>query len=186
MGAKFVAIIFVSYPYFRVNIMKTFTNTFSVFVGSVFFCAISFAHAQDKTAPPPPKLEKLEEVTEADIKVLKPKTENLKMKERKEGGVTKEVEVTSGKSTYVVKPNPAPTGTREGDAVRPAMWKVKEFGGKKETKETKETDSKALPVLPPGKYSTSKTGVTKPAFEETNEKAASASASASASAASVK
>jgi hypothetical protein len=182
----FALLILNSHHYFKANIMKTLSKKFLVIVVSMFFCTVSHAHKLNNSAPPPPKLEKLEEVTEADIKVLKPKTDKLKMKERKEGGVTKEVEVTSGKSTYVVKPNPAPTGTREGDAVRPAMWKVKEFGGKKEMKDAQDIDSKALPVLPAGKYSTSKMGVTKPVFVEANEKAASASASASASVSSVK
>lgn len=178
--------------------MKTITKTFLTTaptlltsVLSIVLMATASAHAQDKTAPPPPKLEKLEEITEADIKMAKPKAAPVKMKERRENGITKEVEVTSGNSTYVVKPNPAPTGTREGDAVRPAMWKVKEFGGKKDPKEDTKvsTDPDALPVLPPGQYSTSKNGVTKtetkpasPAEKAAEKAAAKASASASASA----
>lgn len=132
--------------------------------------------AQDKTAPPPPKLEKLEEGPETDVKLIKPEGTKLKTVERKENGKVTEVQVRSGKSTYTVKSNNAPKGTPEGDANRAAQWKVMEFGGKKETKEVE-----SLPVLAPGPYSTSKTGTTKPAAAPAS-KSASAAASASTSA----
>jgi hypothetical protein len=118
--------------------------------------ASTAAIAQEKTAPPPPKLEKLEEGPESDIKLIKPESNKLKTVERKDNGKVTEVQVRTGKSTYTVKPNNAPKGTPEGDANRAAQWKVMEFGGKKETKEVE-----SLPVLSPGPYSTSKTGSTK-------------------------
>ncbi len=129
--------------------------------------------AQEKTAPPPPKLEKLEEGPETDIKLIKPESNKLKTVERREGGKVTEVQVKSGKSQYTVKTNDAAKGTREGDANRAAQWKVMEFGGKKESKQVE-----SLPVLPTGPHSTGKTGATKVS------PASSASASASAAAAS--
>ncbi|MBR7799447.1 hypothetical protein [Undibacterium fentianense] len=135
--------------------------------------------AQEKTAPPPPKLEKLEEGPEADVKLIKPESNKLKTVERKENGKVTEVQVRTGKSTYTVKPNNAPKGTPEGDANRAAQWKVMEFGGKKESKEVE-----SLPVLAPGPYSTSKTGSTKSVATPAAKAASSSTAATAASASS--
>lgn len=138
--------------------MKTTTKRLAVLaVSCLAFAAPHVVSAQDKTAPPPPKLEKLEEGPESDIKLIKPETTKLKTVERRENGKVTEVQVRTGKSTYSVKPNAEPKGTPAGDANRAATWKVLEFGGKKETKEVE-----SLPVLPPGPNSTSKIGATKP------------------------
>lgn len=133
--------------------------------------------AQDKTVPPPPKLEKLEEGTESDIKLLKPESNKTKMVEKRQNGKVTEVQVRTGKSSYTVKPNDAPKGTPEGDANRAAQWKVFEFGGKKEHKEVE-----PLPVLAPGPHSTTKTGTTKLVTEASSAASASATAAAAASA----
>lgn len=156
-------------------------NSLTLIVSLVAACfaisASTLVAAQEKAAPPPPKLEKLEEGPETDVKLIKPEGTKLKTVERKENGKVTEVQVRSGKSTYTVKPNNAPKGTPEGDANRAAQWKVMEFGGKKETKEVE-----SLPVLAPGPYSTSKTGTSKPTTAP-NTKAASASASSAAASA---
>lgn len=139
--------------------MKTSPKRLAVFALTCLVFAVPHSvSAQDKTAPPPPKLEKLEEGPESDIKLIKPETTKLKTVERRENGKVTEVQVRTGKSTYTVKPNSEPKGTPAGDANRAATWKVLEFGGKKETKEVE-----SLPVLPPGPNSTSKVGSTKPA-----------------------
>ena len=138
--------------------MKTTSKRLAAFaVTCLAFAAPYGVSAQDKSAPPPPKLEKLEEGPESDIKLIKPETTKLKTVERRENGKVTEVQVRSGKSTYTVKPNSEPKGTPAGDANRAATWKVLEFGGKKETKEVE-----SLPVLPQGPNSTSKVGNTKP------------------------
>ncbi len=140
--------------------MKTTPKRLAVFaLTCLAFAAPQWALAPDKTAPPPPKLEKLEEGPESDIKLIKPETTKLKTVERRENGKVTEVQVRTGKSTYTVKPNSEPKGTPSGDANRAATWKVLEFGGKKETKEGESLP--ALPVLPPGPNSTSKVGSTK-------------------------
>ena len=156
--------------------MKISSSLLAASVSVCFLASLSVTvSAQEKTAPPPPKLEKLEEGPETDIKLIKPESNKLKTVERREGGKVTEVQVKSGKSQYTVKTNDAVKGTREGDANRAAQWKVMEFGGKKESKQVE-----SLPELPVGPHSTAKTGATKvsPAAS------ASASASAAASAAS--
>lgn len=152
--------------------MKTLRSLLLFSLSTCFLASLTLtASAQEKTAPPPPKLEKLEEGPETDIKLIKPESNKLKTVERREGGKVTEVQVRTGKSSYTVKTNNAMKGTREGDANRAAQWKVMEFGGKKESKQVE-----SLPELPAGPHSTAKTGTTKVS------PAASASASASAAA----
>ncbi|MBC3875490.1 hypothetical protein [Undibacterium flavidum] len=156
--------------------MKISLTTIASLIAACFaISASTLVAAQEKAAPPPPKLEKLEEGPETDVKLIKPEGTKLKTVERKENGKLTEVQVRSGKSTYTVKPNNAPKGTPEGDANRAAQWKVMEFGGKKETKEPE-----SLPVLAPGPYSTSKTGTTKVQSAPVAKPASASSAAASA------
>lgn len=152
--------------------MKTLRSLLLLSLSTCFLASLTVtASAQEKAAPPPPKLEKLEEGPETDIKLIKPESNKLKTVERREGGKVTEVQVKSGKSQYTVKTNAAAKGTPEGDANRAAQWKVMEFGGKKESKQVE-----SLPELPTGPHSTAKTGTTKVS------PATSASASASAAA----
>lgn len=102
---------------------------------------VVFAQAPSKAdVPPPPKLEKLEEVSDPKgVSVSKPEPKNKMMEKRSNGGKVTEVQVKSGKSNYTVKADPevgnAPKGTVQGDANRAAQWTILEFGGKKEVKE---------------------------------------------------
>lgn len=102
--------------------------------------------------PPPPPARQLVEVldNEAISTTKKPEPANKTTEKKNALGQVTEVEVTSGGSHYVLRPNPehgnTPRGTPEGDANRAAQWKLLEFGGKKESKE-KEVEP--LPVLPP-------------------------------------
>lgn len=138
--------------------MKSSLTIIASLVAACFaISAPTLVAAQDKTAPPPPpKLEKLEEGPDSDVKLIKQESNKLKTVERKENGKVSEVQVRTGKSNYTVKANNAPKGTPEGDANRAAQWKVMEFGGKKQSKEVE-----SLPVLPVGPNSTSKIGSTK-------------------------
>ncbi len=157
--------------------MKTSTTLISkrlaVCISGLVLAAPLLASAQSKKeAPPPPQLEKLEEVGESELKLAKPETKNVKTVERKEGGKVTEVQVRSGPSTYTVKENKAPKGTQAGEANRAAQWTVMEFGGKKESKEVE-----SKPAQPQGPYSTSKTGTTKPVAEAATTSASAANAS---------
>jgi len=129
--------------------------------------AMVLAQQKAKSAPPPPELEKLDEGPETGVTIIKPQPRN-KITEKHEKGKVNEVEVKSGGSTYTLRGDPAigntAKGTPNGDANRPAMWTVLEFGGPKEVKEAEQ-----IPTLPPAPVS-----------------AASASAAASGAAASKK
>lgn len=99
-------------------------------------------------APPPPKLEKLEEGPDPQgISVAKPEPKNKVMEKRNNAGKVTGVQVKSGKSSYTVKADPevgnAPRGTVQGDANRAAQWTILEFGGKKEVKEGNPPDALA-------------------------------------------
>lgn len=156
--------------------MKTSSTIFSqrvaACISGLVLVAPLLASAQSKKeAPPPPQLEKLEEVGESELKLAKPETKNVKTVERKEGGRVTEVQVRSGPSTYTVKENKAPKGTQAGEANRAAQWTVMEFGGKKESKEVE-----SKPAQPQGPYSTSKAGTTKPVAEAAASSASAANA----------
>jgi hypothetical protein len=85
--------------------------------------------------PAPPQMEKLEEMTEAPITVTPPAGSNAESKttieEKRQQGRVTEVKVTSGKSTYYLKPN-TPAGSSvpgdvTGSANRGPQWQVLEF-----------------------------------------------------------
>jgi hypothetical protein len=114
----------------------------------VLVTASSVGFAQNTPSSAPPKMEKIEEFTEPAITISKPEPGKAKMVEKRVNGKVTEVQVKSGKSTYVVKANPeignAPKGTVQGDVNRGAQWTVMEFGGKKESKEVEK-----VPTLQP-------------------------------------
>jgi hypothetical protein len=88
------------------------------------------AFAQQNGAPPPPRLEKLEEGEEPAVTIRKPAERKIEEK-RAPGGKVTEVKVTSGGSTYYLKPNDpagsAMPGDQEGTANRGAQWEVLQF-----------------------------------------------------------
>jgi len=132
-------------------------NTLMSYVRILFallsISVFSSVYAQGTTKPDsvPPKVEKLDEGPEAPISVSKPEPVNKAIEKRNNLGQVTEVEVKSGGSHYLLRPNPEignnPKGTVEGDGNRPAQWKILEFGAKKESKER--TEPEPLPVLPP-------------------------------------
>ena len=109
---------------------------------------VAFAQAQPKPKPSdaPPKLEVIEQGTDAPITVTPPRTGGAKITEKKEGGRVTEVKVKSGKSSYTMRPNVPAGNAQPGDgqssAIRAPQWTVLEFdlGGKK-----KNTDKEAVP-----------------------------------------
>ncbi|WDZ96577.1 hypothetical protein Herbaro_01995 [Herbaspirillum sp. WKF16] len=86
-------------------------------------------------APPPPELEKLEEGEPPAVTIRKPGDDNSSsgnsIKEQRDHGQTKEIEVKSGPSTYYIRPNKNLGGSTPGDAqsapATSAQWKVGEF-----------------------------------------------------------
>ncbi len=112
-----------------------------VAVCAAVFAAPLTASAQQAVAPPPPKLEKLEEGEAPAITIRKQGGEK-KITEKREKGKVTEVKVQSGKSTYYLKPNdPAGSalpGDAESNATRAAQWQVLEFGNPKNAKEAAE------------------------------------------------
>lgn len=112
----------------------------------------SYAMPLVVNAQQPPKLEKLEEGEAPAITIRKPEQKNKVQEKRAPGGKVTEVKVTSGRSTYVVKPNDPSGSSLPGDTqsntTRPAQWEVKEFDLGR-TKEQKEADAADAPSPPP-------------------------------------
>ncbi|MFZ6718783.1 hypothetical protein [Undibacterium sp. Ji49W] len=123
--------------------MKTTSNIIAGSLASLAAVLVSvaaMAQTPSKVDPVPPKLEKLEEISnEPGVTVAKPEPRNKVVEKRSSGGKVTEAQVKSGKSNYTVKANPeygnAPKGTVQGDSNRAAQWTILEFGGKKEAKE---------------------------------------------------
>ena len=101
--------------------------------------AAQTAASSVKADVPPPRIEKLEEgpsvKPEKNPSLGKPDNKKINEKRNNAGKVT-EVEVKTGNTSYTLKADPevgnAPAGTMQGQANRPAQWKVLEFGGKTE------------------------------------------------------
>jgi hypothetical protein len=132
----------------------------TTFWNAAFLCLLAHAgaaHAQtaasSSPSSAPPKLERIEEGSDAPITVTaKPKAEK-KITEKKEQGRVTEVEVQSGKSHYVMKPNVPAGNAQPGDAqsgaIRAPQWKVMEFDlGKKKKKEVEEEAAASTPPPP--------------------------------------
>jgi hypothetical protein len=115
---------------------------------------VSLAQAQQTPSSAPPQLERLEEGRDTPI-VVTPQKGAKKIVEKREGGRTTEVQVSSGKSSYTMKAN-APDaigqgGDASGSALRPPQWKVLEFDlfKKKQKKELDEAAAAATAAAPP-------------------------------------
>ena len=82
-------------------------------------------------APPPPQLERLEEGAAPAVTIPGGGQPERSITEKREQGRVTEVEVRTGRSTYVVKPlNPggsALPGDTQANTNRAAQFKVKEF-----------------------------------------------------------
>ena len=115
----------------------------------------AYANAQQTPSSAPPKLERIEEGSDTPITVTPQTSGQHKITEKKEGGRVTEVQVKSGKSTYVMKPNVPAGNAQPGDAqssaIRAPQWQVLEFdlGKKKKNTEPREDDTPAAPVPPP-------------------------------------
>ncbi|MFC3109800.1 DUF2782 domain-containing protein [Undibacterium arcticum] len=98
----------------------------------------AYAQAPAKNvAPPPPKLEKMEEGEQPAITIAPPDS-GTKITEKRQQGKVTEVKVKSGKSTYYLKPNEPAGSAAPGDVqsnqIRAAEWPILEFDlGRKKT-----------------------------------------------------
>lgn len=114
----------------------------------------AWAQQQAGNAPPPPQLEKLEEGDAPAVTIRKPSQEKKITEKRAPGGKVTEVKVTSGKSTYYVKPNDPSGSAVAGDAqaneARPAQWEVLEFdlGRSREAKQEQAEQTAPTPPSP--------------------------------------
>jgi hypothetical protein len=116
----------------------------------------SVVNAQ-QTAPSsaPPKLERIEPGSDTPITVTPKSANEKKITEKREGGRVTEVQVKSGKSTYIMKPNVPAGNAQPGDgqssAIRAPQWQVLEFelGRKKQKEREEEAAAAAVPPPPP-------------------------------------
>lgn len=118
------------------------------------------ADPTSQPAPPPPKMEKLDEGPDSGITITKPDS-GRKITEKKSGGKVTEVKVKSGKTEYVLRPkDPSGTsipGDRQANEVRGAMWQVGEFDlGQKKAKDKDEKEDSPQPPANPAASSTKK------------------------------
>jgi hypothetical protein len=128
--------------------MKIIAKTSSALLLCLFAAVLpASVTAQSKSAPMPPNLEVIEDVPDTGITIAKPEGSKNKTTETRVNGKVTEIQVQSGKSKYVVKPDQevgnAPRGTVQGDANRAAQWKIFEFGGPKEGKAVEHVDTLA-------------------------------------------
>jgi hypothetical protein len=116
---------------------------------------VSLAQAQQTPSSAPPKLERIEEGSDTPVTITPGQKSGKKIVEKREGGRTTEVQVTSGKSSYTMKANSPDAIGQGGDAsagaLRPPQWKVFEFDlfKKKQKKELDEAAAAATAEAPP-------------------------------------
>lgn len=117
--------------------------------------AASAQQQSGNTAPPPPQLEKLEEGEEPAVTIRQPDQQRARtVEKRAPGGKVTEVQVTSGKSTYVLKANDSSGSALPGDTqsslLRAPQWQVLEFdlGRPKEDKEAREAEAAEAAQVP--------------------------------------
>lgn len=125
--------------------------------------ALLGANAAAQTpAPPPPQLEKIEEV-DNPVTVTSQPTQQTRIVEKREGGRVTEAKVKSGKSTYTVKPNTPAGSALPGDAAglanRGPQWTVMEFDilAKKKKRSGEEAEKDDAPPPPPAQPAQSTT-----------------------------
>jgi hypothetical protein len=112
------------------------------------------ALAQTKPSDAPPKLERVEEGSETPVTIVPKRDERRKIKETRDGGQVKEVQVKSGKSVYTMKgAHPGSVSENSagaGSTLRPPQWTVLEFDlGRKKQAQRDEEAAAAAAAAPP-------------------------------------
>jgi hypothetical protein len=113
--------------------------------------------AAAQSAPPQQQPQKLEQIEEVDnpVTVSSKPSPQTKIVEKREGGRVTEAKVTSGGSTYTVKPNTPVGSALPGDAAgmanRGPQWTVFEFDvlSKKKKRSAEEAEKEDGPPPPP-------------------------------------
>ncbi|MFC0251358.1 hypothetical protein [Massilia consociata] len=87
--------------------------------------------AQQRPADAPPQLERIEPGSDEPTTTIPPRQRTRITEKRGNDGSVTEVEVQSGRSRYIMKPNVAPGNAQPGDAqsnsIRAPQWQVMEF-----------------------------------------------------------
>ncbi len=113
----------------------------------------AFAQQPLADAPPPPRLERLEEGEAPAVTIPGGGQPERSITEKREQGRVTEVEVRTGRSTYVVKPlNPAGSalpGDTQSNTNRAAQFKVKEFDLSKPEDLKPQPQPQQAPAVPP-------------------------------------
>lgn len=86
---------------------------------------------QARPSQAPPQLERIEPGSDVPTTTIPPRERTRITEKRGNDGSVTEVEVQSGKSRYIMKPNVAPGNAQPGDAqsnsIRAPQWQVMEF-----------------------------------------------------------
>jgi hypothetical protein len=109
-----------------------------------------------RPAQTPPQLERIEPGSDVPATTIPPKERTRITEKRGNDGSVTEVEVQSGKSRYIMKPNVAPGNAQPGDAqsssLRAPQWQVMEFdigNPKKQAAPEQPAPAPAKPGVPP-------------------------------------
>ncbi len=127
----------------------------ALFLSLLAHAGLAAAQQTPASAPPPPKLERIEEGSDVPVTITPGGPANAtKITEKREGGRVTEVEVKTGKSTYTMKPNVPAGNAQPGDgqssAIRAPQWKVLEFDiGNKKKKDTSQEEAASTPPAAP-------------------------------------
>ncbi len=119
--------------------MRTYHLTTLAIAGLFAMLATGSVSAQQPQtdAPPPPKLEKLEEGEAPAITIRQPTTSSEITEKRAPGGEITEIKVKSGGSTYYLRPKQA-TGNPTSDDVSVPQWVIYEFDAGQQKSESKD------------------------------------------------
>jgi hypothetical protein len=102
----------------------------------------------------PPQLERIEPGSDVPATTIPPRERTRITEKRGNDGSVTEVEVQSGKSRYIMKPNVAPGNAQPGDAqssaIRAPQWQVLEFdiGNRKKQEAAEQTAPAPAPAKP--------------------------------------
>ncbi|WP_038496239.1 DUF2782 domain-containing protein [Janthinobacterium agaricidamnosum] len=129
------------------------TSTIWHILGLSLLVYTASAGAQQRPSDAPPKLEQIEDAGDPAVTVTSKPTEQ-KITEKREQGKVSEVKVSTGGSTYYLKPSTAAGTSVPGDATssgnRGAQWQILEFDlGKKKQKQKEEEAADNTPEPPP-------------------------------------
>ena len=121
---------------------------------AVLLACAGLAQAQNRPSSAPPQLERIQEGSDTPITITPPKAPPNKITEKRENGVVTEVDVKSGGSHYIMRPNTPAGNAQPGDAqssaIRAPQWKVMEFDlGKKKKTDKEDVAPDNTPAPPP-------------------------------------